>query len=406
MPIEVRPGREAEFRAYYAAVDTAFGGEDPTAEEIGAWHERLGDRFYVAADGQAIVGGAADFPFTLTVPGGEMAAAGVTGVGILPTHRRQGLLRRLMALQLDAVRSHGEALAVLWASEGSIYQRFGYGLATLNGSIELPRARSAFRLPIERRGRLRLIGRAETDRVLPPVFERLRVTTPGAWARTAAWWKEILDDPPKRRRGGGPKFVVLHEGEGRPDGYAIYRIHEDWGGSGPHNTLRVLELIADGPVATQELWRYLCDVDLVGTISSRFGPADHPLLQLLADPRALGLRIADGLWLRLVDVARALEGRTYARAGRVVLEVGDAFRPDQAGRYLLEARATGARVTRTRARADLALDTSDLAAAYLGGTRFHSLARVGRVGERVPGAIERADSLFRSAVPPWSPGLF
>ncbi|MGH2466775.1 MAG: GNAT family N-acetyltransferase [Candidatus Limnocylindrales bacterium] len=406
MPIEVRPGQEAEFSAYYAAVDTAFGGEDTTAAEIAAFHERVGDRFYVAADGQAIVGGAADLPFTLTVPGREIAAAGVTGVGILPTHRRQGLLGRLMALELDAIRSRGEALAVLWASEGSIYQRFGYGLATLNGSIELPRARSAFRPPAERQGRLRLIERAEADRVLPAVFERVRVTTPGAWARTAAWWKEILDDPQKRRRGGGPKFVVLHERDGAPDGYAIYRIQEDWDGSGPHDTLRVLELIADGPVATRELWRYLCDVDLVGTIAARLGPADHPLLHLLADPRALGLRIADGLWLRLVDLAAALEGRAYARAGRVVFEVRDAFRPDQAGRYLLEAGEGAARVTRTRARADLALDTSDLAAAYLGGTRFRSLAMVGRVLEQAPGAIERADSLFHSAIPPWSPWLF
>src|SRR5574340_212415 len=404
MPIEVRPGRSDEVAAFAKAVGDAFGGEDETPEEIASWQARLGDRFFVAAEGASIVGGAADFPFRLSVPGGEVAAAGVTGVGVLPTHRRQGILTRLMRLELDAIAARGEPVAILWASEGGIYQRFGYGLAVLNGSFELPRARSAFRLPLEPRGRVRLIERAEAERRLPPLFERWRRTIPGAWARSAAWWKAILDDPEHRRRGDGPKFFALHEDvRGRPDAYAIYRIHPDWGASGPKNTLRVLEPIALGAAATRELWRYLCDVDLVGTIAGRFGPVDHPLLHLLAEPAALGLTISDGLWLRLVDVVTALEARGYGSAERNVLEVADAFRPGQAGRYAIDATGDRPAVTRTRGRADLALEAADLAAIYLGGIGPVQLAAVGRVTERTPGAIGRAGRMFRSQIPLWSP---
>ncbi|HEX5466351.1 MAG TPA: GNAT family N-acetyltransferase, partial [Candidatus Limnocylindrales bacterium] len=388
------------------AVDVTFGGAGLRDEEIASARERLGDRFYVASDEGIVVGGGADFPFQLTVPGGELPAAGVTWVGVLPTHRRRGLLTRIMGVALDAIASRGEPLAILWASESGIYQRFGYGLATLNGAVELSRARSAFRDAVEPAGRVRLIERAEADQLLPPLFDRLRPARPGFWARSAAWWKEILDDPEQSRRGAGRKFFALHEVDGQPDGYATYRIQGDWDLTGPRCTLRLLELMADGPLPTRELWHYLCGVDLVGTIQARFGPVEHPLLDLLADPRALRLVEGDGVWLRFLDVGAALQGRRYGALDRIVLEVGDSFRPDQAGRYLLDASTAVPRVTRTDEPPDLALDTSDLGAAYLGRQALGRLAAVGRVRALQPGAVERADALFRTAVAPYSPAEF
>jgi predicted acetyltransferase len=404
--IEVRPGERSEFVAYARAVERAFGGEEDTVEQLASWERRVDGRFYVAADGATMLGGAADFAFRMSVPGGSVATAGVTGVGIIPTHRRQGLLTRLMDLELRTIKARGEPVAILWASEAAIYQRFGYGLAARSGSLELARSRAGYLSPGPGQGSLRLVDQQEASRLFPPIFERVHVRYPGAWARDEHWWAAYLDDPESRRRGGGPKTYVVHERQGQPDGYAFYRVTTDWGASGPTSTLRVFEALGDDPSATRELWRYLCDVDLVETIVARGGAAEHPLLLLLADPRALRLNVADGLWLRLVDVAAALEARRYLAADRLRFELADAFRPDQAGTYLLETDGDRARASRTEGAVDLLLDTADLAAAYLGGTTFQALADVGRVIARTPGSIERADAMFRSPVYPWSPGYF
>lgn len=406
MAIEVRPGERSEFMAYARAVERAFGGEEDTVEQLASWEQRIDGRFYVAADGATMLGGAADFAFRMTVPGGSVATAGVTGVGIIPTHRRQGLLTRLMDLELRTIKARGEPVAILWASEAAIYQRFGYGLAARSGSIELARSRTAYLSPGRSQGSLRLVDQSEASRLFPPIFERAHVRYPGAWARDEHWWAAYLDDPEGRRRGGGPKTYVVHERAGKPDGYAFYRVTTDWAASGPTSTLRVFEALGEDPSATREVWRYLCDVDLVETIVARGGAAEHPLLLLLADPRALRLTVADGLWLRLVDVAAALESRRYGAADRLSLGVTDTFLPEEAGTYLLETGADTARASRTEGPVDLALDTADLAATYLGGTTFQALADVGRVIELAPGSIERADAMFRSPVYPWSPGYF
>lgn len=405
MTLEVRPGRPGEFEALARTVEAAFGDE-ARPDEVASWARRLGDRFYVALEDGSPVGGAADFPFRLTVPGGEVAAAGVTGVGVLPTHRRRGVLTSLMRLELATVRARGEPLAILWASEGAIYQRFGYGLASFVASIELARARSAFREPVTPEGRVRLVPLAAAAASAAPIFERVRRTRPGAWARNDAWWSHLLDDSERRRRGGGPLFAAIHERAGRADAYALYRIFADWRPSGPRSTLRIIEAVAEDPAATRELWRFLCDVDLVATVEARFEPIDHPLLLLLAEPRALQLTVGDGLWLRLVDVAAALTARGYAAADRLVLDLADRFVPSEAGRWALDTGGDRAVAARTEAPADLRLDTTDLAAAYLGGVSFRRLAAAGRVEPLTADALARADAQFASAAVPWSPLVF
>jgi predicted acetyltransferase len=404
---EVRAGRAGEFEAYARAISVAFG-EEFRADDTASWHARLGDRFHVAVDDGTIVGGAAAFAFRLTIPGGEIPVAGVTGVGIQPTHRRQGLLRRLMAAQLQDTRERGEPVAILWASEAPIYGHFGYGLALIDGSFELARSRAVFREPVAPSGRFRLLEPAEARRRLPPFYERLRTERPGMWARNDVWWEAILADPGHARQGGGPRYVAVHELDGQVDAYAQYRLHEDWDASGPHNRLRVHEWLADGSEATRQIWAYLLGVDLVGTIIGRFEPLDHPLLLLLADPRALRLTAHDALWLRIVDVAAALEERGYATADRLVLEIDDRFMADVAGRWVLDTTGDRARVERTDEPADLRLASADLASAYLGAISFHELAEAGLAvaapaapaGADAPSALDRADALFRTPVRP------
>ena len=407
MRLEIRQVPEQSLRDWLDTVNHAFG--EHTGEEQWALDRAITetDRVLGAYDGDQIVGGAVANSFELTVPGGGVVrVAGVSAVGVLPTHRRQGILTRLMARQLCDVRERGEPLAALWASEGAIYQRFGYGLATLTGMIDIERQWTTFRNKVEVQGGMRLVDRETARRLAPPVFDAVCTTLPGFIGRPAGWWDAFFADLPQHRAGGGELFHVLHEREGHVAGYVVYRIKEEWSEAGHVSTLMVVELLGIDAPATIQLWRYVFGVDLISRITARRGPADHPLMLLLANPRRAGLRLGDGLWLRIVDVPAALGGRCYERDGVLVLEVDDGFMPDWAGTWRLTVKDGDGHVEPTDEPADLRLDTTDLAAVYLGAFSFADLSRAGRTHELRPGAWARADALFATGVPPWCPVMF
>lgn len=132
-------------------------------------------------------------------------------------------------------------------------------------------------------------------------------------------------------------------------------------------------------------------------------PPDDPVRWMLDDPRRLRLlRAREFLWLRLVDVARALSARAYGAADTLVLDVRDSVWPENARRFRLAAASGGAECEPTAAAADLALDVADLSSAYLGDVAFATLVRAGRVEERTEGAATRADALFACRPAPWT----
>lgn len=416
----IRTAAPDDVRAYFAPLMVAFADEltDAAFED---WRRTLEpDRLIAAFDGDVPIGTAGAYTFRMTVPGGEVPAAGVTLVGVEPGHRRRGVLRAMMRHQLDDVRARGEPVAILWASEAAIYQRFGYGLGTLSGSFEIDRGRTAWLRAAEPEGRMRLVGVDEALRTFPAVYERVRAVTPGALTRTVEWWRwgPLHDAEHMRRGGAGPKFRYLYEVDGLAEGYAIYRPKGDWDERGPKGKVEVVEVMTTTPRAVRAVWTFLFGVDLMRSISAERQPVLHPLQLALADPRALGLVAGDGIWVRLVDLPAALAARRYATAGEVVLDVTDAFCPWNAGRWRLAAAAAGdpgvagdpgavvATIERTDAPADLAVDVADLGAAYLGAFRLSELARAGRVEELVPGALRRADALFASDRAPWCVTMF
>jgi predicted acetyltransferase len=362
------------------------------------------ERMHATFDGDRIVGGAGAFPFQLTVPGGPIACGGVTVVGVLPTHRRRGVLTAMMRTQLEDIRDRGESIAALWASEEVIYRRYGYGLASFAGEIELASGYSGLRHAPDPAATVRLITLEDAKTLIPPVYDRVRVTTPGMFARTKDWWElRNLDDPPDRRQGGGVKNALLLELDGKPSGYALYRVHMKFEQGSAAGKLEVIEALADGPVATRELWRVLLDMDWKASLTAGLLPIDHPLQLQLTYPRRMRMRIGDGLWVRLVDVGAALSARAYGGDGPVVLEVEDSFLPENAGRWRL---AEG-NAERTEDDADLALDVGELGSAYLGGFTFAELVRAGVVGELEDGGAARADAVFATAGPkPWCPEIF
>ena len=381
-----------------------FFGHAPTEETIERFTRVLPpERMHGAFEDGRAVGGAGAFPFELTVPGGRVRAAGVTVVGVLPTHRRRGILRQMMRTQLDDVRARGEPVAYLWASEASIYGRFGYGLASLTGNGEIPRAHAAFARPLDPTGRVRLVSVEEAVEALPALYEAVARETPGMFARTRVWWEtRVVADPEWRRDGGGEMARALLEVDGDPAAYALYRLHPKFERFVSVGRTEVIEAMGVTPQATAEIWRYLLDVDWMDRVSVARLPTDHPLLLLLAEPRRLQLTVVDALWVRLVDVEAALSGRAYRDAEPVVLQVEDEFCPWNAGRW----RVATDGAARTDAEPDLAVGVDALGSVYLGGFTFSQLARAALLGELRPGGLARADALFATDRAPWCPEIF
>jgi predicted acetyltransferase len=404
MPITVRLTSDIEeFQAAVGSIGHYFGGwPDREGAERFARNLPL-DRMHAAFDDGAIVGGGGTIPFTMTVPGGEVACAGVTVVGVLPTHRRRGVLSSLMRTQIDDVHARGEPIAALWASEEAIYGRYGYGLASLGGEMHLSRTYATLREGAPANASVQLLTDEEARTRLPPIYERVRVATPGMFTRTADWWEtRQTSDPPERRGGAGEKNYALLQIDGEDAGYALYRLKMSWEAGSSTGSLEVVEAMADSAVATRQLWRFLLGLDWVATVNAHLLPVDHPLFHLLVYPRRMQFRVADGLWVRLVDVEAALAGRSYAREGSITFELDDEYCPWNAGVWTVSAGG----VERDGGDPELRLDVQGLASVYLGGFTFTELARALRVEELSEGALERADALFATALRPWCPEIF
>jgi predicted acetyltransferase len=392
---------QEEMPEWIRLVESTFGGE-PHEEEIERWSKTLEpERMLWVSDGEYRVGAAGAFSFTLTIPGGELPAAGVTAVGVLPSHRRRGILTQMMREQIDDVHKRKEPLAILWASEAPIYGRFGYGLATKAAKVSIERDRAVFRDRPEPLGATRLVTLEQAVDVLPDVFERVRAVTPGMFARSKVWWEASpLADPEHARRGGGPLFCAVFELEGEAEAYALYRLKGDWEEGVPNTKLIIREVMATSTIALREIWRFLFGVDLVARVEAWGLPPDYPLFLMLTEPRRLRMTIGDALWVRLVDLQAALHARSFAEGEPVVLDVRDSFCPWNEGAWSIPD------VERTDADPDLKLEAADLGSAYLGGISFAELARAGRVEELREGGLGRADALFRTAVTPWCSEVF
>jgi predicted acetyltransferase len=367
----------------------------------------VSDRNLAAFEGDTMVGQASASPMELTVPGGLLPAAGITAVAVLPTHRRRGVGRALMRRQLDEVHDQGTSLAYLWASEGRIYQRFGYGIGSFSGAFDIHRTDTEMVHTVEPPGRMRLFDRAEAMKSFPSVYERVRPGRPGMIDRDERWWNAVFLDIEARRDGATPFFWAAYEGRGGLDGYVVYRVKEAHDHRGRfRNVLDVEELVWASPDAYVGLWTYCFGVDLIGRLTGWRRPVDEPLLYLLAEPRALSFRFRDGTWLRVVDVPAALEARRYAVEDRVTLGVEDAFCPWNEAAWTVEGGPDGATCRRADSDPDLILDAATLSSSYLGTVSFRSMADAGRVAERTEGAVARADAMFASTPAPWCPHIF
>lgn len=403
MDVRIR-GIDAEDRpAVYEVGRVVFGGGVPSDAMSAAEASILPfDRVLAAeADSDGIVATTASYLFDLTMPGGgTLPAAGITNVGVLPTHRRRGILRALVESQLETVAEAGEPLAILNASEAGIYGRYGFGLASRYAVWRIRPRRATFAVAAPHR-RLRLLRGADAIGTLRELYEAARPIRPGTVSRNLAWW-EMLLGPTEMWKGGGHFEVVLAEPEGDdPGGYAIYRLSESPQESG--FVLGVRELVAASADTQAALWRFLLDVDLVSVVTAE-AAVDDPLPWRLTDYRAVGVtELRDFLFVRVLDAPTALAGRRYSAEIDIVFELADALRPNGAasGRFRLRGGPDGATCEQTGATADVAIDVAELGSLVLGGVRARWLAAAGRLAEQRPGAVAELDRAF-----PWSPEPF
>jgi predicted acetyltransferase len=401
--------RQDDWDKWYNTLSRGFGGVPEAAEERELWNSLTEfDRSLGVWDGDECVGTAGAFSFRLTVPGGaSLPVAGVTMVSVAATHRRRGILTSMMRRQLDDVRTWGEPLAVLTASEPAIYGRFGYGNATFSLHAEIDTSRVRLSVPDGTDGvRVRYAAPAEVLDVCEAVYARLVPARPGMLERRPGWERLGVLDPESERDGASPLQCVLAERDGETVGYARYRVKPVWESPGPNGRVVLEDAAALDPAADAALWRFLFGIDLTSTIVVRGRPVDDAWQYLASDVRRCNLRLRDSLYVRPVEVGAALEARTYQAPVDVVFEVEDAFCPWNAGRWRLSGDAKGASCERTADAADLALSVRELGAAYLGGVSLASLGAAGRVREVRRGALAEASLGFGAGAVPWLPHGF
>ncbi|MCT9935409.1 GNAT family N-acetyltransferase [Planotetraspora sp. A-T 1434] len=335
----------------------------------------------------------------IAVPGAVIPAAHGCRGAVSATVRRQGILTQLMRRHFEDARALGEAITLCWASEGRIYHRFGYGVAVRRLALNV-NSREVTPPPGTPAGRVTEGSPADLRDALVKIYDQVYAERPGWSERTAAHWDYRLADLMSQRAGGSALRAVIHEGDDGIDGYALWRVRSSWSGTGPLSTVDVVEQVSTTPEAYDALWRFLLKVDLTRYVSTWSVSVDEPLFYWVGEARQLSAHLCDGLYIRVVDVAKALASRRYATAIDVVIDVTDDFLPVNTGKWRLTGSPDSASCAPTTDDADLAFDIRALGAVYMGGASLQALAGAGLIRELRPGALAEAAPAFGWHQPP------
>ena len=414
MTIDIRAVREDELPAWFDCVSTGFLDRPNipgiVTEVLPHWDL---SRVWGAFDGDLVVGTARTWATELTVPGCHpVKAAALSGVTVRPTHRRQGILRRMLAAEHAAARARGELAGLLYASDYPIYSRFGYGSAVQTAAWVLDVSSTGFHDAAG--GQTGTVAFVPTDEaaveLVRDLYDRWRPMQPGEIWRRPITYLEDLGHGGTAWGDVWKGFLVVHsDASGVRDGYARYHAEAKWDHRQPRSTLTVDDMHALNAEAEVALWRFLANVDLVTTIrAERRHPGDR-LPWLLTNGRAAELADAgDGMWVRLHDIPAALAARGYEQTGSIVLEVvgraGDGS--TERVRVAIEAGPDGATAEPTEQSPDLTIDRAALGAAYLGGARLRHAVVAAGCDEHRPGALDEADRLLGTRDAPWSSTFF
>ena len=401
MDAVLRPIVEDELGAFVRADAIGFGA-GWRLEADDTWPRAELDRTVAAFVDDEIVATGRNFSLEMTMPGGTVVPTGaVSWISTRPTHRRRGLLRRIMEhLVLDS-RARGESMSILTASEGGIYERFGYGVATRKASIAVSRSATTFRDPAPE-GRVRIVEPTAAAEIARPLFDCVRRSRVGAVSRPDAWWNDEWASTewiyPRQR------FDVVYEEHGRVEGYALYAISGGWSDGFTEKYVAVRDVIASSPRAEHALWYFLFNIDQTVEMRCWNTPVDSELGWLLTDPRECRtVSLRDWTWIRPIDASAVLASRSYGTHDELVVDVRDRWLglEETAGTFRVRSGTDGVTCVRTDRTADLELDADALGSIILGGVAPSTLARARRIAARDVDALTRADAMFRAEREPF-----
>ena len=401
--IELLTVDRADFDAFGATMRRMFG--QPVREHHSVLMNALSRATLARIDG-VDVGTAAIDDFLLNMPGGEQVRMdGVTAVVVSPVARRKGVLRALMNRLLADAHERGVTVLGVGATESSIYRRFGYGVASHAGLLEVETAHAALRSPVLDSGRLRSVAPEDAIPTWLDVESR-QVQRVGAINRNEATWRGVIGGAAADTDKGILQVVVHEDRSGVTDGFVNYRQELRWRDGVADGVVRVEQFASLNRTAHLALWQHLLQLDLCEHLEMERFWLDDPIQHLLTDPRRLRVIPRDDLHLRVVDVVGALRARRYAREDALVIEVRDLTCPDIAGRYYLEGGLTGAGAAPTDAPSDIVVDGATLGSVLLGDVSLAALYAAGLVHEATPGAVRRASAMFAWQPRPWLTHMF
>jgi len=410
--VSIRRSTPEDLMPFFETMSLQFSFDLPEdTEEREAWKTRnleTGgiERGMVAEDDGQIVGTLGAFDLDMTVPGGSVPCAGTTWVSVAPSHRRRGVLRRMMSAHLSEAVEHGDVIAALWASDSAIYQRFGYGRAVESVAIDLDRPMARFRDAAPIPERIEMITKEAAADMLPPLYERIRRDLPGTFARSEPWWAHRhLRDSPERRGGRSAMRIAVSSAEdGTATGYVIFRVESKFESGHSNDVVHVVELLGSTPGSWSALWSLVLGLDLATRVKGSFRPLDDPLFEFLTGIRRVERTLSDTVWVRVLDVERALTSRTYGQPGALTIAISDGMGFAN-GTYRLEWDGHRIECSGASGTADLDIDVADLGAAFLGRPAFAAAALAGTIGGSLEAAT-LADRMFAHHRSPCCPEVF
>jgi predicted acetyltransferase len=413
MTIELRPVTDSNFVEWRKAVRQGFGIHVHPDDIARLRNDRAEiDRLVAAVDSNSerIVGTGGADSYSLTVPGNvSVPMAGVAYMTTSVTHRRQGAFSSMMSQIHDEARERGDIISGLWASQSHLYGRFDYGLAVNSYDWEIDPSYGAFsHSPIsaddESDAHVYFVDADEAAAMLPGIYEQMRLQTAGAVDRSEGRWRYELFDEERVRDGASALFFAVCEEAGEQTGYVAYRMRRK--GDSDMGTLEIFEQVSVTDTAHATMWRFLLNFDLVGKIVAMNRPADDPLWWMLSDPRRLVRKVHDSLWIRLLDIPKALEARTYNADGRLRIGLISESQPEVAGTYVLDVDNSQGSVKKSTDKPDVVMTPGDLAALYLGGTTPGPLVEAGRIDAITTGSLAKLHGMFSSDSAPWCAHYF
>ncbi len=391
MPIEIRTPTDEEWPAICRFDARSFGSSYTEAEIEALRQVHDMRRFRVAYDERQIVAIAGSYAMEATLPGGaSVPMGGVTWVASAATHRRQGLMTQVVGAVHDDIDHRGEPVASLFASEGAIYERIGYGVSThvrvTSIDARAARLRSEFAQPV---GSVRFLDEKDAAPALAEIWERFRRLRAGETARTVTDQQFLIDRRSTPEGSRTPATYLSHA-----DGYAAYRLEPRWNDGHPAHRLNVLEIATVTPEAHAALWQTLLSIDLVGTITAQCLPLDDPLPYLLENQRVLRTtELNDGVWVNVRDIPMAFSARTYRSAEPFVVE-------SNGRRWAIGGGPDGGSCTSVRTKPDLVTNHAGLSSLLYGGVLPSTLIAGRRMTGRTAEVVARADVFFTTSLMP------